>query len=757
MSGNALPRLSIKEYFIAPAIGEEAKAETMNAVYRLGDRLMLWLVGFHVVLGFLLSFYYDTWVVQLGVGCVAAAAFYLCARLYPGRLITRSVAGLTLQLFVAQYIYQMHGLAEMHFFFFVSTAIMIIYMDWRAMVPGTVLIVAHHTAFTALQLGGVEVFMFTDESAETGFWVNKLAWHYAVVVMHLMVCGAWAQVFRASTLRAAATTEVVVSEREKKLAEANVQMAELYVQLEDQKEDLEKKNLELQASEEELRQQAEEMMAINEEMQRRQLEVVRLNSLLERAAEEAHVARIEAELANKAKSSFLANMSHELRTPLNGILGYTQILMKDSALPPKYRDKVSVMNSSGEHLLHLINSVLDLSKIEAGQMELHPEAFDLRRLLDDVHAMFELRAQAKNLLWETRLDPHVPRFVVSDPGKLRQCIVNLVGNAIKFTHKGRVELAVAKIGPGLLSFTVKDTGPGIPADKINEVIEPFKQAGNAGEGGTGLGLAITKSFIEMMGGKMTVQSREGEGSEFGFEIPVTEVEKIDSRPGIDPHLVIGHVSPRPIKILIVDDIAVNRDVLRELLEPIGFVLEEAENGRIAVEKHGVFRPDAILMDLRMPVMGGLEATDEIRKSDKDVKIIAVTASAFEQNKIEVLSRGFNAFVSKPFRTETLLETLSECCGFEYTSSQPDDHAGARSAPLDLGEIRPLLNPKWLKNFSDAALTGNFGAVGALAAELPDVPPAMPPRISISTSSTFLSNSFLLNTHSFSEKSYIIIL
>ncbi len=720
---NLFGSLQLKEMLTVPALSEEVKTETMNAVYRRANAIVTFFVLVHWVMGLLMCFYYDTWWVHLGVGTPATLAFLIVSRLYPDKFVTRVTAGITFQAFTAQHIYQLHGLPEMHFFFFVAVAVMIVYLDWLASVPGVLLIIIQHTIFAYLEIKGEVIYFFPDETDDVGFWTNKLFWHYFIALVQTAVCGLWAQIMKVSTLKSAAQN-AELKERERKLADANVRMAELFVELEEQKEDLKAKNIELLASEEELRQQAEEMMTINEEMQRRQLEVVRLKSLAERAAEEAHVARIEAELANKAKSSFLANMSHELRTPLNGILGYTQLMMKDKELPSKYRDKISVMNSSGEHLLHLINSVLDLSKIEAGQMEIHPEAFDLRKMIDDVHAMFKLRAETKNLIWETRIDSHVPRFVVSDPGKLRQCIVNLVGNAIKFTQKGRVELTVGKTGPALLSFMVNDTGPGIPADKIKDVLEPFKQAGS-GEGGTGLGLAITKSFIELMGGSLTVESQLGVGSTFCFELPVTEVENIDTKPGIDPALVVGYRSEKPIKILVVDDVAVNRNVLCELLSPLGFALEEAENGAIAVEKHQSFHPDAILMDLRMPVMGGLEAADEIRKTDKNVKIIAITASAFEQNKAEVLSRGFDGFIAKPFRTETVLETLSDYCGFEYIVSEAKDHAApVENVEVDWDVVRASLNSKWINKFSEAALTGNFGAVSALAAELADAPTAL---------------------------------
>jgi signal transduction histidine kinase/ActR/RegA family two-component response regulator len=673
----------------------------MEKVYRRGDVIMHWLIGLHLIIGTVLCFYYDTWWIHLGTGCAASALFFLCARLYPGRLLTRGVAGFTLQLFVAQHIYQLHGLPEMHFFFFTSTAIMIVYMDWRAMVPGTLLIVVHHTLFTYLQIMGVEVFMFSEENTELSFWVNKLFYHYAIVVFHLIICGAWAQIFKVATLNDAAKREEIAAAHQR-LHESSLE--------------LEARNSELTAIEEELRQQAEELMTVNEELQRRQTQLIEAKTHAERMAAEARAAKTEAEAANRAKSVFLANMSHELRTPLNGILGYTQILMNDAAMPAKYREKIAVMNASGEHLLTLINSVLDLSKIEAGHMELSEEPFDLHRMLNDVHAMFKIRAQSKNLIWEVKINDDLPRHVMADAGKLRQCVINLAGNALKFTKTGKVTVEAFGSEIGKIGIRVTDTGPGIPADKIQEIFEPFKQADTAGEGGTGLGLAITKSFIELMGGTLSVHSEVGVGSVFAFEIPVEGVG-VASESKTGTGRVVGYKSERPVKVLIVDDIAVNRDVLRGLLQPLNFELAEAENGKIAVERYAQFMPDVILMDLRMPVMNGLEATDVIRQMTGSPKIIAVTASAFEQDKSEVLARGFDDFVSKPFRTEKLLETIARVAGLEYVFSDDPPVYDEQVVEIDYAALRSRLSDEWMARLSEAATMGNFNAVSECAADL----------------------------------------
>lgn len=401
-----------------------------------------------------------------------------------------------------------------------------------------------------------------------------------------------------------------------------------------------------------------------------------------------------AEAANRAKSTFLATMSHELRSPLNAILGFSQLLTRSRSLNPEQLESVSIIKRSGEHLLTLINNVLDLSKIEAGRTPLNEQNFDLYRLLDDLEDMFYLRAQEKHLQLICDRTADVPQFVRTDEVKLRQILINLLNNAIKFTEVGSVSVRVErrlKVGkleswkveesnlpthpptnpPITLSFEVSDTGIGIPPEELESIFEAFVQTtiGKASPEGTGLGLAITRQFVRLMGGDITASSQVGRGSTFKFEIPLYVVNSITPEVNQQPTRRVIALEPNQpfYRILIVDDRWENRHLLLKMLQPLGFELQEASNGIEAVEIWENWQPHLIWMDMRMPVMDGYEATQQIKATIKGqaTAVIALTASILEEERAVVLSAGCDDFVRKPFREADIFDTMSKHLGVRY--------------------------------------------------------------------------------------------
>jgi PAS domain S-box-containing protein len=408
-----------------------------------------------------------------------------------------------------------------------------------------------------------------------------------------------------------------------------------------------------------------------------------------RVEQEFQKAKELAEAANKAKSEFLANMSHELRTPLNAILGFTQIMRRDNTVTPEQNSNLEIIHRAGEHLLELINDVLEMSKIEAGKTTLNEESFDLLAMLDSLKAMLELRAQSKDLDFRFEIDPDIPKYIKTDQSKLRQVLINLLGNAIKFTQQGGVLL---RVRPGIvnhlplpnesssllppsvptlrLHFDVVDTGSGIAPDELDSLFEAFVQTetGRQSNQGTGLGLPISRKFVQLMGGDIRVHSIVGQGSEFLFDILAKPAKPEEVQRTQSNRRVIGLEPGQPTyRILIVDDKWENRQLLVKLLTPLGLEVKEAADGQEAIAIWEEWDPHLIWMDMRMPVMDGYEATKRIRSSLKGqaAVILALTASALEEERVIVLSAGCNDFVRKPFREEVLFDKMSEFLGLRY--------------------------------------------------------------------------------------------
>ncbi len=409
----------------------------------------------------------------------------------------------------------------------------------------------------------------------------------------------------------------------------------------------------------------------------------------ERTAELA-VAKEKAEAANRAKSEFLANMSHELRTPLNAILGYSQMMQHDPDLHAGQQEYLSTINRSGEHLLALINDVLEISKIEAKRITLVPRAFDLCTMLKDLYAMFKLRADEKHLAFDLGGTDELPRYVIADANKFRQIMINLLGNAVKFTDNGgiAVRAAVKENTAGVLRLVVEveDTGPGISEDEQEKIFQAFEQTetGRQKQGGTGLGLTISREYARLLGGDIFITSRVGKGSIFCFECNVHTGREADIKEEARQDRVVGLAPGQQVpRILVAEDKQESRLLLVKSLSQAGFDVRQAENGKEAVALFKQWSPHFIWMDMRMPVMDGLEATRRIRGiPDGDaVRIAALTASVMEEERESVLSAGCDEFVRKPYRISKIFQVMAKHLGVEYRYAS-DATAGPAKGQID---------------------------------------------------------------------------
>ncbi len=438
----------------------------------------------------------------------------------------------------------------------------------------------------------------------------------------------------------------------------------------------------------------------------------RLEQKVSQRTAELSTAKSKAEVANKAKSTFIANMSHELRTPLNAILGFTQLMSRNQDLPPAEKRHLGIINHSGEHLLGLINNVLDLSKIEAERLMLEEVVFDLPSFLQELEQMFALKVTNQGLQFDWEISLATPRYIQADRDKLRQILINLLNNALKFTSQGGIVLKVFpsdKVSePGQtirLCFAVEDTGLGIATEELDTLFEPFSQtqSGRALKEGTGLGLSISLQFANLMGGGIEVQSIVDRGSSFQLEIQGKIASREQMPPSSPRKTVMALASDQPqYRILVVDDQLYNRELLVELLTPLGFAVESVENAEQAIafwqNLSQQWQPDLILMDLRMPGLSGQQAI-EIIKGDRStqVKIIALTASPLEAERVKILELGCDDLMSKPFKIDELLTMMTKHLGVCYTYAEEK----AVEEPLSL----LTLDRDAFANLSDELLSG----------------------------------------------------
>jgi len=511
------------------------------------------------------------------------------------------------------------------------------------------------------------------------------------------------------------------------------------------------------------------------------IELKETNEILKREIAErkrSEIAKEAAEATSQAKTAFLANMSHELRTPLNAILGFAQLTMQSYPLTPEQFENINIIYRSGEHLLTLINQVLDLSKIELGRAALNPTAFDLYHLINELQELFQLKANHKALHFHVDYEIDVPQYIYGDEVKLRQVLLNLLSNAFKFTKTGSIKLLIKnyslqkadtkalkikepfletsyakKISSSIrpqqleLHFSVIDTGPGIAPNEINQLFEAFVQTetGRQSEEGTGLGLSISQKFVELMGGNLTVNSVVGYGTTFNFTIqceptdPITPpISKLKSR-------VIALQPNQPTyRILVVDDKWSNRQLLVKLLQPLGFDLKEAEDGQEAVEIWRTWHPHLIWMDMRMPVMDGYSAIKIIKTPStskpqaktqeasfqKQVtpenkyptlsKVIALTASTFEEKQEAMLALGCDGFLRKPFKDAEVFELLNQHIGVQYVyDTEPISHGMINKDNLTLERIAKL-PIEWQAKMEHAILSIDIDQMYTLIEQLDDL-------------------------------------
>jgi PAS domain S-box-containing protein len=429
--------------------------------------------------------------------------------------------------------------------------------------------------------------------------------------------------------------------------------------------------------------------------------------------------------ANRAKSVFLANMSHEIRTPMNAILGFSQLMLRDQDLTPRQCQYLGTINRSGEHLLALINDILEMSKIEAGRTTLNSSTFDLPVLLKDLEMMFRVRTEEKKISFSVEMIGDIPQYIVTDINKLRQVFINVLGNAVKFTEHGGIGVRVradrdSVKGP-FLRVEIEDTGPGISPDDQDKLFRHFEQTktGQQAGTGTGLGLAISQEFVRLMGGAITVTSQVGNGSVFVIQLPLKEGDAQAVQAKDKPRQVLKlRPGQATCRVLIADDIEDNRELLAQLLAPVGFEIRLATNGAEAVQEFERWQPHLILMDFRMPVMDGREAIRLIRTcpGGTEPKIIAVTASAMDENRQELLAIGANDFIGKPFRETELFQKIHDHVGVEYVYAETAPAAG----PEEAAELAPESLAGWPQNLiqsiREAVITADLDRMLAIIQE-----------------------------------------
>ena len=549
--------------------------------------------------GLIFAIFYDTWSIALGVGALSLTAYYSAKIALPKSDLYQYVLSVVLAIFMAQYIYQMHGMFEMHFFAFIGSAILITYQNWKLQIPLMIVVVIHHTTLAYLQHLGIDKVYFS----QIDFDLQTLIIHVTLAAVIFFVCGLWAYQLNKYS-------EVHITQ--------SMQMGVL---------------------------QQEALMSI----ERRQNA-----EALEKAYEKAEKARQEAEVANQAKSIFLATMSHEIRTPMNGVIGMASLLAETN-LSEQQLDYANTITTCGESLLNVINDILDFSKIESGNMELETEDFNLRVCIEDVLDIFGTKAATQGLDLIYKIDDNVPLQVVGDDLRLRQVLTNLINNALKFTEEGQVFVGVHlsdanESGELTLQFEVKDTGVGIPPAKLDRLFKAFSQVDSSTTrkyGGTGLGLAISEKLVCLMKGSFNVESEVDKGSTFSFTIKTKAGTKI-----LKSYVQYNMSELQNKKILVVDDNITNLAILKSQLESwklIPVLAESAGHGLKILSNDRTI--ELVLTDMQMPYMDGIGFAQNIRRLYPSLPIILISSVGEDYTKKD--SGLFSAILNKPVRQHIL--------------------------------------------------------------------------------------------------------